>query len=122
MAELRLYRVGWLQTHRWVPSAIAPASQIGPGTEGRCWIFCQIGTQLLQIIAHIHIVPLRQPMHPQLQAPAGVKGLGNYLVTAPGNIFKQFRLQLFHSDKIVAAVMAHPQGDVIMLQLPEGFF
>jgi hypothetical protein len=43
MAELRLYRVGWQQIHRWVPSAIVPALQIGAGTGGGCWIFSQVG-------------------------------------------------------------------------------
>ena len=71
-------------------SAIAPALQIGPGMGGRGWVLRQIGTYLLQIIGHIHIVLLRQPMHLQQQAPAGIKGLQNYPITAPGNIFKQF--------------------------------
>jgi hypothetical protein len=37
---------------------------------------------MLQILACIHIVPLRQPKYLQLQAPAGVEDLKNYAAAA----------------------------------------
>lgn len=64
------------------------------------------------------------PRHPIAEADvlstAGAvrsQGIGNYPFCAPPNIFKQGGMQLLNPEMMVAAVVAHPMCDVIILQL-----
>src|SRR5512141_2674934 len=79
----------------------------------------ELGHEPLEIRSRVHVVPARQACPGKTQPAGPPQGLLEHRRRAPGHVLEQIPVNTAQTDKVVAAVLAWPQDEVVLSRSDE---